>query len=64
MHFSRAELARRTEQAGPVIERLTARGRRFAQRRVPDNDGIRRGKFSPAELPPTGLSTRSCASAA
>jgi hypothetical protein len=42
MHFSRADLARRTEQARPDIERLTAAGCRFAQMEVPDNNGIRK----------------------
>lgn len=47
MHFSNAELARRTEEARPIIERLTAAGCRFVQMEVPDNNGILRGKILP-----------------
>jgi len=39
MFFSKAEIARRTEEARPITERLAAAGCRFAQMEMPDNNG-------------------------
>jgi glutamine synthetase len=47
MFFSERELARRTEEARPIIERLTASGCRFTQMEMPDNNGRLRGKIVP-----------------
>lgn len=61
MFFSKVELSRRTEEARPIIERLTAAGCRFAQMEMPDNNGILRGKIVPLDkalsATGTGLST-------
>ena len=45
MGFSKAELARRTDEARPIIERLSKAGCRFAQLEMPDNNGNLRGKL-------------------
>lgn len=45
--FSPVALARRTEEARPVIERLISSGCRFAQVEVPDNNGTLRGRIVP-----------------
>jgi glutamine synthetase len=45
--FSPADLARRTEEARPIIERLMGSGCRFAQVEVPDNNGTLRGRVVP-----------------
>jgi len=47
MFFSKSDLARRTEQAQPILERLQASGCRFAQMEMPDNNGRLRGKVVP-----------------
>jgi len=56
MGFSKAELARRTDEARPVIERLTAAGCRFVQMEMPDINGQLRGKLLPLAhgLSPSG----------
>jgi len=45
MMFSKAELARRTNEARPILERLTAAGCKFMQVEMPDNNGVIRGKL-------------------
>src|SRR5262245_61952388 len=45
MMFSKAELTRRTDEARPILERLTAAGCRFMQLEMPDNNGTLRGKL-------------------
>src|SRR5215469_8119718 len=54
--FSPADLARRTEEARPIIERLMGSGCRFAQVEVPDNNGTLRGRIVPLAkgLSPSG----------
>jgi glutamine synthetase len=47
MFFSKAELSRRTEEARPILERLSAAGCRFMQMEMPDNNGYLRGKIVP-----------------
>lgn len=59
--FTKADLARRTEEARPILERLAAAGCRFAQAEMPDNNGTLRGKIMPLakalSATGTGLST-------
>src|SRR5579871_845917 len=47
MGFSKAELARRADEARPVIERLANAGCRFVQMEMPDINGQLRGKLLP-----------------
>ncbi len=45
MGFSKAELSRLTNEARPIIERLTQAGCRFVQLEIPDINGSLRGKL-------------------
>src|SRR5580658_1959439 len=47
MFFSIAELARRNEDARPILERLRSSGCRFAQVETPDINGTLRGRIVP-----------------
>jgi len=49
MFFSKAALARRGDEARPIIERLKSAGCRFAQMEMPENNGSLCGKIVPLE---------------
>jgi len=49
MVFSKAALARRTDEARPIIERLKSAGCRFVQMEMPENNGYLCGKYVPLE---------------
>jgi glutamine synthetase len=45
--FSKAEIARRTNEAQPIVEQLKTAGCRFIQVEMPDNNGFLCGKIKP-----------------
>lgn len=49
MFFSKAALARRTDEVRPILERLKGAGCRFAQVEMPENNGLLCGKIVPLE---------------
>jgi len=49
MFFSKAALARRIDEARPILERLKNAGCRFAQMEMPENNGYLCGKIVPLE---------------
>src|SRR6185437_5048878 len=49
MVFSKAALARRTDEARPIVERLKSAGCRFVQMEMPENNGYLCGKYVPLE---------------